>query len=314
MVATLSHKAFGQIQHRTNTTGNFPYASTASSQPAYATAPSPGYSNRGIISPVSSNNRSQPLSPHHQEAVSSSTAPHSSFDGTSYSSNLAVPTQQGHSYSPGYHYTTQSPLTPVGQNTLGSPHDAYSSPPSSLPPPTPSSGYYTQHSPTYPYHGHSISVGPTSPSINRPTASGSLSHLHPLHASNSMAHGNYQSSHPRYLSAGIATNMYTQHGTSMIGGLAPHLAGSALQHPHIHPSQHAPVPHQERPFRCDQCPQSFNRNHDLKRHKRIHLAVKPFPCPNCDKSFSRKDALKRHVLVKGCGNAATSSKSANTSS
>ncbi|CAK7239571.1 MAG: hypothetical protein STHCBS139747_001002 [Sporothrix thermara] len=57
----------------------------------------------------------------------------------------------------------------------------------------------------------------------------------------------------------------------------------------------------ERPFKCDQCPQSFNRNHDLKRHKRIHLAVKPFPCNYCEKSFSRKDALKRHRLVKGCG-------------
>ena len=52
------------------------------------------------------------------------------------------------------------------------------------------------------------------------------------------------------------------------------------------------IPHNERPFKCDQCPQSFNRNHDLKRHKRIHLAVKPFPCGHCDKSFSRKDALK----------------------
>jgi uncharacterized Zn-finger protein len=50
--------------------------------------------------------------------------------------------------------------------------------------------------------------------------------------------------------------------------------------------------HQDRPFGCDQCPQSFNRNHDLKRHKRIHLAVKPFPCAHCEKSFSRKDALK----------------------
>lgn len=78
----------------------------------------------------------------------------------------------------------------------------------------------------------------------------------------------------------------------------------------------------DRPFKCDQCPQSFNRNHDLKRHKRIHLSVKPFPCTHCDKSFSRKDALKvgpffhspfhwfaistnelfqRHLLVKGCG-------------
>ncbi|KAH6714322.1 hypothetical protein BKA61DRAFT_435278, partial [Leptodontidium sp. MPI-SDFR-AT-0119] len=54
-------------------------------------------------------------------------------------------------------------------------------------------------------------------------------------------------------------------------------------------------------FKCDQCPQSFNRNRDLKRHKRIHLAVKPFPCGHCRKSFSRKDALQRHILVKGCG-------------
>ncbi|KAL5330837.1 hypothetical protein ACEPPN_000361 [Leptodophora sp. 'Broadleaf-Isolate-01'] len=57
----------------------------------------------------------------------------------------------------------------------------------------------------------------------------------------------------------------------------------------------------DRPFKCDQCPQSFNRNHDLKRHKWIHLGVKPFPCGHCEKSFSRKHALKRHIRVKGCG-------------
>jgi uncharacterized Zn-finger protein len=52
------------------------------------------------------------------------------------------------------------------------------------------------------------------------------------------------------------------------------------------------------PFKCDQCSQSFNRNHDLKRHKRIHLAIKPFPCTYCAKSFSRKDALKvRHANI-----------------
>lgn len=76
-------------------------------------------------------------------------------------------------------------------------------------------------------------------------------------------------------------------------GMMPFNSGHAA-HMHAmyghHPQQ--PSPQNDRPFRCDQCPQSFNRNHDLKRHKRIHLAVKPFPCGHCDKSFSRKDALK----------------------
>ncbi|KAL2275458.1 hypothetical protein FJTKL_02073 [Diaporthe vaccinii] len=57
----------------------------------------------------------------------------------------------------------------------------------------------------------------------------------------------------------------------------------------------------DKPHQCDQCPTAFTRNHDLKRHKRIHWAVKPFPCDGCEKAFSRKDALKRHKLVKCCG-------------
>ncbi|OTB03974.1 hypothetical protein M426DRAFT_59520 [Hypoxylon sp. CI-4A] len=77
------------------------------------------------------------------------------------------------------------------------------------------------------------------------------------------------------------------------------LSHHAMYH---HPQQN---PHQDRPFKCDVCTTAFNRNHDLKRHKKIHLAVKPFPCTFCDKSFSRKDALKRHRLVKGCGNGKT---------
>lgn len=54
----------------------------------------------------------------------------------------------------------------------------------------------------------------------------------------------------------------------------------------------------DRPFACDECDHAFHRNHDLKRHKRIHLEVKPFPCNWCEKRFTRKDALKRHLLVK----------------
>merc|ERR1711939_1191323 len=87
-------------------------------------------------------------------------------------------------------------------------------------------------------------------------------------------------------------------GLALVGGLPHGMMGggfnsgtAAMMHQyHTHPSHSSPQ--NDRPFRCDQCPQSFNRNHDLKRHKRIHLAVKPFPCGHCDKSFSRKDAAK----------------------
>lgn len=44
-----------------------------------------------------------------------------------------------------------------------------------------------------------------------------------------------------------------------------------------YPAKQIQPAHPERPFKCDECPQSFNRGHDLKRHKRIHLVVKPFP-------------------------------------
>ncbi|MCJ1336606.1 hypothetical protein MMC09_001884 [Bachmanniomyces sp. S44760] len=93
---------------------------------------------------------------------------------------------------------------------------------------------------------------------------------------------------------------------SLMGGLPNGMvpgfnSGHAAQMQQMYGNNHPQQVHNDRPFKCDQCPQSFNRNHDLKRHKRIHLAVKPFPCGHCEKSFSRKDALKRHILVKGCG-------------
>ncbi|OMJ24173.1 Zinc finger and BTB domain-containing protein 7C [Smittium culicis] len=55
-----------------------------------------------------------------------------------------------------------------------------------------------------------------------------------------------------------------------------------------------------RPYKCNTCNQSFSRNHDLKRHIKIHTGVKPYKCKKCGKKFGRSDALKRHSLVKKC--------------
>ncbi|KAJ2123971.1 hypothetical protein GGH12_000355 [Coemansia sp. RSA 1822] len=59
-----------------------------------------------------------------------------------------------------------------------------------------------------------------------------------------------------------------------------------------------------RPFKCETCDQSFSRNHDLKRHVKIHSGVKPHKCNKCGKSFGRSDALKRHSMVKRCRSSA----------
>lgn len=89
------------------------------------------------------------------------------------------------------------------------------------------------------------------------------------------------------------------HGPAM----PPIAPGHGQGHGHGHPNM--PIPAfgvraltaaaadaMARPFRCEHCPQSFNRRHDMRRHERIHLTIKPFPCKTCEKTFSRKDALK----------------------
>jgi uncharacterized CHY-type Zn-finger protein len=108
--------------------------------------------------------------------------------------------------------------------------------------------------------------------------------------------------------------MHHQGAHFAVGNPTPHgalnLSHASLVHPYARPQPYDPRQIQtvaqaaaqvaDRPFKCDQCTQAFNRNHDLKRHRRIHLSIKPFPCGSCPKTFSRKDALKRHRLVKGC--------------
>lgn len=57
---------------------------------------------------------------------------------------------------------------------------------------------------------------------------------------------------------------------------------------------------EDKPFQCKNCPLAFRRNHDLKRHSKIHLPVRPYICSLCEKGFNRKDALHRHVTSNAC--------------
>ncbi|TKA73684.1 hypothetical protein B0A55_05629 [Friedmanniomyces simplex] len=183
------------------------------------------------------------------------------------------------------------------------------------PPPTPT--YYggSQASSTPQQANFPYTTGPSSIHQSPISAGGSLHKMSPVNGGGgSMPALGQPPQYPQHrpysypLPGPVLSNVNNPGGQlALVGGL-PHgmmggyNSGHAASMHHMY-GGHAPPanPQNDRPFRCDQCPQSFNRNHDLKRHKRIHLAVKPFPCGHCDKSFSRKDALKRHVLVKGCG-------------
>ncbi|KAM0260622.1 hypothetical protein ACHAQJ_002685 [Trichoderma viride] len=205
--------------------------------------------------------------------------------------------QDGHSNMMASHVTQ----APAPSNSAA--HvDSYTHNRSSISGPSYSSSSAPQHQSNYPY-----GTQPSQPN-HSPTGAGSLprglglSGQQPLP---SMAHPSsyrtYQTYQPLSTMGGPVMSNIHQPGSqlSMIPGMVATGYGPAPTMMYQHPQ---PQPQSERPFKCDQCVQSFSRNHDLKRHKRIHLAVKPFPCTYCAKSFSRKDALKRHRLVKGCEN------------
>ncbi|KAI0424006.1 hypothetical protein F5Y09DRAFT_354091 [Xylaria sp. FL1042] len=55
--------------------------------------------------------------------------------------------------------------------------------------------------------------------------------------------------------------------------------------------------HSQKKYRCPQCPSSFKRPENLKRHERGHDESRRFVCQICDKGFARSDILARHVSI-----------------
>ena len=202
-----------------------------------------------------------------------------------------------------------------GGQHQGSEQGHYQSyPPTNLPP-LQHNPMMTQHNPSYQtsnspngssYNNNYFQYGSSTPG-SMPENSSTLPpplNRPPLPAHMSHQYQPYQQPPPSFPSSqpyvgGPASQNWRFNSPPMHSSTDPSLRNSPYARP---PGMMRPgggsmvVNNQDRPFKCDQCPQSFNRNHDLKRHKRIHLAVKPFPCPSCDKSFSRKDALKVYIL------------------
>lgn len=268
---------------------------------------------RGLFSPPSLNSLGRTGSNNSSTAVDGS----SQQQGSSYDTSVQLPPFSASSMpmspplpglsSNGQHagmYTNQNTNT---SNSALSPHSPVSNHDSFGIRPSPTSTYFNQSQPpsnnfSYPLPSPSIATSNqpqrlpvTSPAemstlqqttsqlpnqYSRPYSNFSLPAMN-----NPIMSGLHGSGSPMSLVGGVPPN-------GMINGYSYVPRGGSTQHMYLSgPPSQVQGP-SDRPFKCDQCVQSFSRNHDLKRHKRIHLAVKPYPCQHCDKSFSRKDALK----------------------
>ncbi|KAF2655498.1 hypothetical protein K491DRAFT_425498 [Lophiostoma macrostomum CBS 122681] len=231
------------------------------------------------------------------------------------SSNMATMSAQEHQHQPHHMMSAHTPVSSSApQQSPAHAQEQFQRPPptptyyNSQPSSTPQQSSFAYSTGPSPTQQSPISAGP-GPRMSPAVTQGHIPSIPPAPAQSPQA---YQRPYGGFLPpAPVFSNVNNPNGQlALVGGVHPGMmqgfnSGHAASMPHFlgHPHQQQQAAN-DRPFKCDQCPQSFNRNHDLKRHKRIHLAVKPFPCNHCDKSFSRKDALKRHILVKGCGKAA----------
>ncbi|KAK5115401.1 hypothetical protein LTR85_009861 [Meristemomyces frigidus] len=289
-----------------------PSSSSTTTYGFHQSAPPPQFSQRPLFSPSLNSIIRGTNSPSGSDVL-----PPPPYELPQYQSSMPMPAPSLQTLPHQQQMNSNSMMggqTPVSASVT-QPSPVHAQEPFSRPPPTPT--YYgsqpssTPQQPNFPY-----SSGP-SPIQQSPVSAGAPLKMSPVNGQGHMPPLHHQPPPPQYTHqrpysypGPVLSNINNPGGQlALVGGMPHGMMGPGYNSGHAasmhnvygHPQQ--ANQHNDRPFRCDQCPQSFNRNHDLKRHKRIHLAVKPFPCGHCDKSFSRKDALKRHVLVKGCGKA-----------
>ena len=249
-----------------------------------------GYQGRGAQSPATTDG----LQPQYDNISPSYPLPMPQ-GSSNHSNNYSQPSHhqplQSHvlnSQAPASHPPTPSSTTPSDNYSRGPATPSYMNSSSSTP---------HQSYPSYaPPHGSAQQPSPTTTGVLSRGIPALSSHHSPMQAPPHYHSRPYYQGLPSVMGGAVLSNMANPGGQMTIVGGGMHSMPPGYGHhlgPHHGMLHHGlQAPQQDRPFKCDECPHSFNRNHDLKRHKKIHLAVKPFPCGHCEKSFSRKDALK----------------------
>lgn len=316
----LSAYSYANSNSGTPSSGPLAQSPYARAPPSYPPTSSPSLQHfPGRSSSSAPNGEGLPaLQSYHQEQSAFPSPVATGGTGAVGGGALGSPQSQGGHQQPGLAQpmlATQSPgasrPTAPGQGVSGGP-TATQEGNSYRPPPTPTNCYPSTSTPqqgSFPQFASPVSQ--SSPSTSPATSSGPVQRglasippmAPPLQYSSGRGHG--MPPIASYASYGqvpgpVLSNMHHPGSPlAMVSGMQG--LGGYGHHPGLpphhqlymhHPSAPAQQPDRDRPFKCNQCPQAFNRNHDLKRHKRIHMAVKPFPCLDCDKRFSRKDALK----------------------
>lgn len=304
---------------QSSATTSYSFGAGTTPQPWNQGPPNPLFPSRGLFSPsLNSLVRNSSNSPTATEGLPppaydmNQLPPFATSMSMSAPGNLPAISHQHAAISQAY-MNIQSPSS----NATSQPSPVNNGPDSYLQRPPPNPSYYSGSQPSstpqqgqYPtFHNASpVQQSPIGGSVgSRPTNNGQPPSLQPTPLQQGSQFGrpymgySLPAMNGTAMTGPIMSNVHSPNGQmSIIGGMPNHMPGGIMggfnsghsaHMQSIYSGQQQPQMN-ERPFKCDQCPQSFNRNHDLKRHKRIHLAVKPFPCGHCEKSFSRKDALK----------------------